>query len=361
MESDKDVELSMLVEEDALEDAVDPTGAAHADTAVTVDGERAGASQEGSILKPYTIGLCFTWIFLNVLLSITNKWLFRVEHFAYPVMIIMLGTLMTFIGSATLLLVFKYEPVPSTEEIMRSWKVLLVNSLAVGLSTGLENISILYTSISLNQAIKACLPAVAMAAAYLLEGRTYSAPLIGLNFVMIVGVVLALLHNPSFSVFGFSTAVVSTVLNLVHVMASAELLRRPHMTSMVVMMLSAPPALLSLFPLFMWLEYPTLAQRVPRHEMLDILVMFCTAVVAFVYVLLGLELVRVTSAVYFTIVSNLKVVVLVVVSTLVFVNALSQLNMLGLFITFLSFCSYNVVKAREEERQRRLASAGFAP
>ena len=91
----------------------------------------------------------------------------------------------------------------SHQNIRGAWKVLLTNALAVGLSTGLENVAILYTSISLNQAIKASLPAFAMVASFYLEGRTYAPVLIGLNLVMIIGVTLALLHNPSFTMAGF--------------------------------------------------------------------------------------------------------------------------------------------------------------
>merc|ERR1711907_347106 len=150
----------------------------------------------------------------------------------------MLGTTCTFLGSVFMLVVLKTDPLPPTENIRGAWKVLLTNALAVGLSTGLENVAILYTSISLNQAIKASLPAFAMVASFYLEGRTYAPVLIGLNLVMIIGVTLALLHNPSFTMAGFLCSIGSTVLNLVHTMASADLLRREFMTPMVVMMLS---------------------------------------------------------------------------------------------------------------------------
>lgn len=310
-------------------------------------------SQELPLMHPYTISVCGAWIALNVLLSVTNKWLFRHEHFEFPVLIIILGTFMTFVGSATLLFVFHWEPVPPMKEILAVWKVLLLNSFAVGLSTGLENVAIMYTSISLNQAIKAGLPAVAMIAAYLMEGKTYSPALITLNTIMILGVIAALYHNPTFTMLGFITSVISTILNLVHVLASAELLRRPRMTSMVVMMLSAPFALVFLFPLFMWLEYPRLSTSMPAHESRDVLAMFGTSLVAFVYILLGLEIVRVTSAVYSTIVANLKVVILVAVSTMLFVTPITTPNIIGLVVTFASFCSYNYVKVSEAAKKQQ--------
>jgi hypothetical protein len=67
------------------------------------------------------------------------------------VLIIVTGLLVTFIGSGIFIFILKASKFPSKELLRENYILILITAATHGLATGLENISIDYISISLNQ------------------------------------------------------------------------------------------------------------------------------------------------------------------------------------------------------------------
>jgi len=80
-------------------------------------------------------------------------------------------------------------------------------------------------------------------------------------------------------------------------------------------------------------------------------------VLAFGYNMSQFWMISFTSAHYAVLIGNIKVLLLVAISMLVFGSSLGPLNFIGMFISLSGFCSYNYFRYRELKAQRENAEA----
>ena len=237
-----------------------------------------------------------------------------------------------------------------------------------------------------SQVVRATSPVFTMLATYILDGARYSRILIALTFGMVVGAAMATAHNPEYTHVGFFTSlgrlhechprarrhmsinvnapslmvgcVGATILSIGHTIAAAELMRQSGVSVMVLMAVTALPALLSIVPPFLLVELDHF--RVYVHAADPALLRFhLTAVLAggvgvFLMVLTSLLVIKFTGAHYTAIISNLKVVVLVLLADVLFHTKMTPLNTTGLVVTFVSFSAYTYLKNSPPKQQASL-------
>lgn len=281
------------------------------------------------------------WITLNISLSLWNKWLFAVDHFRFPIYIIMTGLVVTFLCSALLLLAGMGRR-PSWALLRSEWGLLLAASCSHGVATALENVSIEYISISLNQVIKATAPALTMACSFLFEGKRYRTRMMVITACLVVGAICTTFRNPSFDMLGFLASLASMLLGVMRVMINSRQLHTLDIDPIALTVLTALPAALSLvipfalFELHDFIEF--LRMEDSYHYLLVVLLMNFVAVA---YIFSGLLLIKLTSAHYSQVIASLKVVLLVLISMQVFGVSFTGLNLVGLVVCFASFCLYS--------------------
>jgi hypothetical protein len=213
-----------------------------------------------------------------------------------------------------------------------------------------------------------------MLATYYLDGVRYSRSLVLLTIGMVVGAAMATAHNPEYSTLGFLTSIGTqhththtlslalstvwyltsrwcvsgaTILSVGHTIAAATLMRRSGISVMCLMTVTSLPAGLALVPPFIMLELPALQDYIASNNpqlQFNMAVVAVCGVLVFVLVLFGLLLIKFTGAHYAAIISNLKVVLLVVIASTLFHSQMTVLNTIGLFIAFASFTAYTYVK-----------------
>jgi len=117
---------------------------------------------------------------------------------------------------------------------IKYWKLLGFLAVSHGFATVFENISIVYISISLNQVIKATVPAGTLLASYLLEGKKWSRQLVASTCLIVFGAILCVFQNPEYNSVGVSTAFASAVLTVVQTLITAMLLQKAKLNPLVI-------------------------------------------------------------------------------------------------------------------------------
>eukprot|EP01133_Synstelium_polycarpum_P011908 gene11908-13874_t len=296
------------------------------------------------------------WMALNMTLQMANKYLFC-KGFKYPVFIILTGTFVTTIGSMIAVFVLKMAPFPKEALRKRKW-TLLATAVFQSLTYVLENISITTIPIALNQIIKSTSPAFIIVLALMMYGQRISMVDGILTLTIIVGAALAVVHNPTFLLGGFLYAVASTIFACLQTLLLASLLQDPALNTMSILTVTALPSTITIIPIFVVMELPKMIKDpTPPGALVSWTIVGILAFAALFYNLSHFYIVRYTSALYYAIVGNAKVVILIVVSSLLFQNnpALCQdsssftpVNYVGMVLTLGAFFVYNALKYRRK-------------
>jgi len=213
----------------------------------------------------------------------------------------------------------------------------------------LENVAIEYISISLNQILKAASPALVMILSYYLEGKTYSKTIISTIIITIIGAILTVYHNPDYQTFGFIATVLSTIFGAVQVVISAMLLQKSLFSPVEITLFISAPSLLTVLPIFITFEAKDFFNytNFTQNGILGLLILM--SFLGFAYTLAQFFVINYTSSVYMAVIGNIKVVLLVILSAIIFQSQFTTINIIGVIIAIIGFCIYNFLKA--ESRQ----------
>jgi len=212
----------------------------------------------------------------------------------------------------------------------------------------LKNLSIVYISISLNQIIKATVPAGTLLAAYIIDGKLFSKPLVISTFFIVIGAIMTVFNNPEYESFGVLCAIGSAIVNVFQAVLSGMLLHSAHFGILIILLTTSIPAAMSLLPAFLLWEYPLLigSSSVHHEEGVALLVLFMS-VLGFAYNFSHYLLINFTSAHYSMVVGNLKTVFAVIISIILFKTQFYLQNWIGLGFSLLAFSAYNFFRYKE--------------
>ncbi|KAN0041668.1 hypothetical protein ACTFIV_004212 [Dictyostelium citrinum] len=287
-----------------------------------------------------------TWIGLNMLLFFVNKYLDdRNPPFVFPIFIIMTGTFSTFFGSCIAVFIFKISDFPIKE--LRKHKLLLfVCSVFQAISYVMENVSIDQMSIPLNQVIKATGPAFIIILSFILYRKTYPFSILICTFIIIIGVVITIFTSPQIKIIGFLYAFGSIIFASIQTVLIAKLVKNPKLNALALLVATSLPSALVCLPIFFIFEFKEMREY-NGPTTIPIISVIGLAVSACFYNLAHFYIVQFTSALYYVIIGNVKVVLVIIISSLVFANGFTPLNYLGAVVTMIGFILYNVFKYYE--------------
>eukprot|EP01132_Coremiostelium_polycephalum_P002911 gene2911-3628_t len=292
----------------------------------------------------------FVWISLNMGLQFANKYLFTIG-FQFPILIILTGTFATFIGSVIAIFIFKLSELPPYSIVMKHKIVLLLVAFFQAATYVLENISIVSLPISLNQIIKATGPAFIILLSYIMYKELFSIEIIISTGVIILGAVLSVLQNPEFQLLGFFYSLGSIIFASLQTILLAQLLKEPQLNTLSIVMVTAFPSTLSIIPLFFSIEYKRLTEIQLNSITIPTVFVISLAIAAFFYNVSHFYIVKYTSALYYVIVGNGKVVLIVIISSVIFHTTFAPINYVGIVVALLGFIAYNFFKYRELQKK----------
>jgi drug/metabolite transporter (DMT)-like permease len=286
------------------------------------------------------------WFFASVSTVVSNKWLYQHLHFNYPFALTVVHMLVCWVGSYILLnLNLPGLSLPSYDMsfIFQRFAPL---SLLFCVNIVLGNISLQYIPISFNQTIKAAVPAFTVIVQIIAQGKRHPRDRYLSLFPIVGGVMLATYYEVNFHAIGFWTAVASCLTTASWAVASGVSLGKS-LNPAALLFYIGPFAALWLAIASWFVEYPRIAAEGGWLVVLTpqkIILLLLSGCFAQLLNTASFYVIQKTSPLAYAVAGNFKVVLSIVVSVLIFRNAMTPLNALGCAITIAGVAWYQNIK-----------------
>mmetsp|Transcript_56443 Transcript_56443/g.112166 ORF Transcript_56443/g.112166 Transcript_56443/m.112166 type:complete len:584 (-) Transcript_56443:166-1917(-) len=321
------------------------------------------------------VGSSFIFVLLNVSMNLYMKWLFAKDggDFAFPWTMLAVQQLQAYMVLQPLI-AWRYPTIrncgwdvggehqrESGVGLTATIQVLAVTGLFC-LNVGLNSLSLVKMSITLNQTVRAFLPVGVLLLATVLERRTYPRHSYYTTCVLIVGIGLTCWGSPHFEFNGFFLAFTSTIIAAAGSSLNGRLLNAgpfskagPGVIARLLMYQSVPA-----FIVFALVAYVSEGDRVrhafsaPSAAAHRVLLISISSVLALMSNLGRCFLVAATSALMETLAGNAKVAALCIIDHQLFHTELHHYNYVGVAITFTGFSMHVLLQyaSRPSELER---------
>mmetsp|Transcript_81264 Transcript_81264/g.188773 ORF Transcript_81264/g.188773 Transcript_81264/m.188773 type:complete len:519 (+) Transcript_81264:81-1637(+) len=310
------------------------------------------------------------FVVLNVIMNLYMKWLFAPTgaSFAFPWTMLAVQQAQAFLVLQPLV-AYKFPSKRCGWDIgdddgngfgwTGALHVLLVTFLFC-LNVGLNSLSLVRITITLNQTVRAFLPVGVLALATCLERRTYPKHSYVTTAALIVGIALTCWGSPNFELCGFVLALLSTMVAAVGSSLNGRLLNtgpfsKPGPEKIArLMMLQSLPACFIFSLVAMATEWTELwvalqGMSIPQRSETFLLVSL-SSVLALLSNLGRCFLVAATSALMETLAGNAKVATLCIIDHQLFHTSLRAHNYLGIALTFVGFSVHVLLQYASREQ-----------
>jgi len=311
------------------------------------------------------------WLF-NQLLSVFNSWVFRVKKFRFPVavtisqalfywIIVLLGAscgsqrMKRALANGRLLLSSgDASRAPSKWQI---WTVVIWSTLNICLN----NASLMYISLSMNQIIRSCIPVVTALVASC-HGTVPGLDETGALGTLTAGVAVVVADSSIHSVesngfrdvelYGVVLCLLGTVAGAYMLHSTNAVMKASDWNAIDLGYCMAPITALLLFPLFFMYEGASLLEYV-RHDPLNAFWVLCvSSTLASIYNLVHWQLCGNVGPTVTTVLGQVKIVSLIVISQVYLEEEYSAINGMklgGMLLAFAGFCWYGMIKSAKKK------------
>mmetsp|Transcript_46114 Transcript_46114/g.107881 ORF Transcript_46114/g.107881 Transcript_46114/m.107881 type:complete len:529 (+) Transcript_46114:79-1665(+) len=245
-------------------------------------------------------------------------------------------------------------------------QVLLVTGLFC-LNVGLNSLSLVRISITLNQTVRAFLPVGVLLLATCIERKTYPSHSYCTTVFLVAGIALTCWGSPDFDVFGFSLALTSTLVAAAGSSLNGRLLSSgPFQGSgavniMRLMLLQSVPSCIAFTAIAVATEMPALMELLSQDDSASWVAILglvsISSALALISNLGRCFLVASTSALMETFAGNTKVAALCIIDNRLFGTTMYGYNYFGVILTFLGFSVHILLQylsgAKQEMKQSK--------
>ncbi|KAF8944847.1 Triose-phosphate Transporter [Haplosporangium gracile] len=335
---------------------------------VRTEQERLIAARQVRIKMMWNVFYVFAWYGCSTSLSFYNKWLFSPNHhnFRFPLFTTCLHMVAQFVlSSLTLTLMPSLRPkaAPSAKDFGTK---IMPCAVASGLDVGLSNSSLKSITLAFYTMCKSSSLAFVLlfAFAFKLERPTWT--LAGVIGVICVGLFMMVMSEVDFVLIGFIQVMLASVLGGLRWSLTQLLLERTDTKSgslanpiSTIFFLSPIMGICLCIVAGVFEGFGTIFSseffQTFQSGLFTLGLLFLGGIFAFAMVLAEFNLIARTSVVSLSVLGIIKEVVTIVVSSLVFHDHLTVVNILGLFITLAGIGFYHFMKLREMKAQSRKA------
>jgi len=313
-----------------------------------VSEDQKGSKGKGST-RFFTTGLVAAWYSSNIGVLLLNKYLLSTYGFKYPIFLTMCHMIACSLFSYVAIVWMKVVPMQTIQSRVQFFKISAL-SLIFCISLVFGNISLRYIPVSFNQAIGATTPFFTAIFAYIMTFKREGL-LTYLKLIPVVtGVVIATWGEPSFHLFGFIICVVATASRALKSVLQGILLssEREKLNSMNLLLYMAPMATIFLLPATLIMEENVvrITLELARDDAKIIWYLLFNSTLAYFVNLTNFLVTKNTSALTLQVLGNAKGAVAVVISILIFKNAVSVIGMMGYGLTVFGVILYSKAKKR---------------
>jgi drug/metabolite transporter (DMT)-like permease len=315
------------------------------------------------------------WFTVNIIFTLYNKWLFSEMLFTFPIFMTVTHMLATSIASASLILFvpsYGFDRIYAKAKRSSGWLAVLMFCYAGNIV--MNNASLVFISIVLNQIIRTLLPLATIILSRWIEKKRHRTRIYMAIVGIVAGVGLTVYRNLEFHWVGAICVTSSMCMAALWTVVSARLMNGvkkkatmvdvqqllieddddelgPWIPIELVFAVSFPSACL-LAVGFFTLEYELFVQY-DEEDHLHVAVMVAMGCMfAFVYNLLHYAMISVTSSVNSTILGNVKIIILILLSIPLFGIIVQWWNVVGICWTILSMIAYSYFAYHEHAHRQ---------
>ncbi|GFR41028.1 hypothetical protein Agub_g1460 [Astrephomene gubernaculifera] len=282
------------------------------------------------------------YLMLNISLNMVNKWTISIYGFHFPIALSVAHMAFSFLALAPFMC-NKHNRELHYPSVSKQWPGLLFISVCFAVNMGLNNMSLLSISLSLNQVIRSSIPVFTAIGAVVIEQRPPSRQEFLSLLVLVGGVSIAVFEGSSnkASFLGVLLCIIGTMCNGL-AMSSIGRLLTEKMDVLRLTFYTAPMTLLVLVPFFNKLEADAFAKYSAHGSgYMGIILLGCLN--ALLYNLIHSFVIKVTSSVTTTVIGEMKIVLILLLSAIILgeSDVWTAKMLLGCTTAILGFCMYS--------------------
>ncbi|ORY77050.1 triose-phosphate transporter family-domain-containing protein [Protomyces lactucae-debilis] len=304
-------------------------------------------------------------------LSLYNKWMFSKHpnnngrdnlNFPFPLFTTSVHMVVQFLGSWMVLqLLPRFKPPKSHSLTLKDYGTRIGPcGVATGLDIGFSNASLKTITLAFYTMCKSSSLAFVLLFAFLFKLERLRASLVLVIAIITAGVVLMVAHETRFVLEGFLLVMTASCLGGLRWALTQILLKENPSTANPFSSIYhlAPIMFTSLFMIAMILEGPVAlikAELWHSRGLMAIPILLFPSILAFLMTASEFGLIQRTSVVTLSVAGILKEVLTIGASAVIYGDALTLLNLSGLFVTILGIALYNVLRFRSMRKKVKQA------
>mmetsp|Transcript_54998 Transcript_54998/g.133572 ORF Transcript_54998/g.133572 Transcript_54998/m.133572 type:complete len:372 (-) Transcript_54998:64-1179(-) len=309
------------------------------------------------------------WMLNNVGVTLLNKAAFATVDFHYPYMLSAIHMVCNSIGSQVVFWSLHQDSQSGQVGIFQKLlgnvtrkdldapgkRSILAFSVVFSLNIAIGNVSLRHVSVNFNQVMRSLVPAITIAMGLCLGHATSKKKILAVVPV-IMGVAMAVWGDMTFTPLGFFYTNLCIFLAALKVVASGELLTgslKLHPVDLLGHM--APLAMVQCIILsFLTGEINSIASRPELFgNYYPTAVVMFSGVLSFSLNICSLMANKLTSPLTLCIAANVKQVLLILVSTIIFATPIAPLNALGIVVVLIGSARYSYVSVLEKQAKQQ--------
>ena len=312
------------------------------------------------------------WTLNNIGVTLLNKAAFASVDFHYPYFLSAVHMACNFAGSQLVFWSLGRSPKTSIFSSLlgniqrqsleaRGKKLILAFSVIFSMNIAIGNVSLKYVSVNFNQVMRSLVPGITIAMGILL-GKKFSTKRQLAVLPIILGVAMACFGDMSYTALGFFYTALCVVLAALKVVASGEMLTgalKLHPVDLLGHM--APLALIQCLAASLFTgEIASIASRwntelSPTVDPYPMFVVWLSGLFSFSLNICSLQANKLTSPLTLCIAANVKQVLMIAMSTVIFHVDITPLNGLGIVVVLAGSARYSYVSVLEKAEATRAA------
>jgi len=297
----------------------------------------------------FAVFIIMMYLCLNSFLNLLNRWALGLYGLKFP--LIMTSAHMIFGSTALSPMMFMSESYAARHAtvLANDWKGLAMVAVMNGVQIACNNASLTVMELSMNQVIRASIPVLVAVLAVCIEGKVPSSKEVACLFVISLGVMLAVWEESRNAMLGIMLTLASTVMQSIQMSLSGKVMsgRSGKLDSFQMTFYTGPVAFVTLLPFAIITEFHTFATSLSERPTATVGFLLGSCCVAVVYNVVLFQAVRTLSSVGTAILGNVKIVMLLFLSSLLLgeLGGWSANQYLGCLLTFLAAGFYSYIKA----------------
>ena len=308
-------------------------------------------------ITPQIVAVFSAWLALNLALNYYNKWCLSQTNFRFPFLLTIGNKVTGFFVAVVLMCANKGLPQP--QELVEHFKRPLVHAqgVATALNIGLNNWSLVFISLTLNQVLKSTVPLPTALLSVMFESKSFSWQLYGSMVVLVIGCILAAWGGAGDELedgnwVGILICLGSVLATAAWTVSSAVLMQMGEkpLDAVSLIFVSGPTCIATLLCFFFALELPRLINFAsdPEHPVPSVgemmLYLGAAAALASVYDIVHNQFVKLTSSVNMAFMGNTKLVLLIGLSMATMERTPTPLRIAGVSVAVLGVVWYSIFK-----------------